>query len=241
MKRILVTGGTSGIGLAVVSRMLFDGYDVWVVGRNPESLVDLQASWGSKCVFLPFDLNNFDSYQTFVADFPVFDGLIFSAGVVENNPLKFFSPEKYRKLLAINQDAPLLMMGELVRKNKIAKSGSIVFLSSITGAVIGMKGIAAYAASKAALIGATKVMALELANKEIRVNCVAPGMVNTELVRNASYLSEENKKADMARYPLGNRYAEPDEVAGVISFLIGKDASFITGQTIVVDGGFTLN
>jgi NAD(P)-dependent dehydrogenase (short-subunit alcohol dehydrogenase family) len=82
---------------------------------------------------------------------------------------------------------------------------------------------------------------LELAHKNIRVNAVAPGMVNTELVRNASYLSEENKKEDMARYPLGNRYAEPDEVASVISFLIGKDSSFITGQTIVVDGGFTLN
>ena len=133
------------------------------------------------------------------------------------------------------------MMGELVRSNKIAKSASIVFLSSITGAMIGMKGITSYAASKASLLGAAKVMALELAHKNIRVNCVAPGMVNTELVRGAGYLSEEDKKIDMARYPLGRRYAEPEEVAGTISFLIGKDSSFITGQTIIVDGGFTLN
>ncbi len=241
MKRILVTGGTSGIGLAVVNRMLADGCSVWIIGRNQASLVGLREIWADKCAFLPFDLNEFDSYSDFVASLPVFDGVVFSAGIVENNPLKYFSAEKYKKLLGVNQDAPLMMMGELVRKNKIAKSASVVFLSSITGAVIGMKGIAPYAASKAALIGATKVMALELASKEIRVNCVAPGMVNTELVRNASYLSEENKKVDMAKYPLGNRYAEPEEVAGVISFLIGKDSSFITGQTIVVDGGFTLN
>lgn len=241
MKNILVTGGTSGIGLSVVHRMLADGYNVWSLGRNAAKLEELRSVWGERFNFLSFDLNKFENYSGFVQELPNFDGLIFSAGVVENNPLKFFSQEKYRKLLAVNQDAPLLMMAELVRKNKISRSASIVFLSSITGGVIGMKGIAPYAASKAALIGATKVIALELAHKNIRVNCVAPGMVNTELVRNARYLSEENKKVDMARYPLGNRYAEPDEVAGVISFLIGKDSSFVTGQTIVVDGGFTLN
>ncbi len=241
MKNILVTGGTSGIGLSVVHRMLADGYIVWSLGRNAAKLEELSSVWGERFNFLSFDLNKFENYSSFVAELPNFDGVIFSAGVVENNPLKFFSQEKYRKLVAVNQDSPLLMMAELVRKNKISRSASIVFLSSITGGVIGMKGIAPYAASKAALIGAAKVIALELAHKNIRVNCVAPGMVNTELVRNASYLSEENKKVDMARYPLGNRYAEPDEVAGVISFLIGKDASFITGQTIVVDGGFTLN
>jgi NAD(P)-dependent dehydrogenase (short-subunit alcohol dehydrogenase family) len=241
VKNILVTGGTSGIGLSVVHRMLADGYIVWSLGRNAAKLEELSSVWGERFNFLSFDLNKFENYSSFVAELPNFDGVIFSAGVVENNPLKFFSQEKYRKLVAVNQDSPLLMMAELVRKNKISRSASIVFLSSITGGVIGMKGIAPYAASKAALIGAAKVIALELAHKNIRVNCVAPGMVNTELVRNASYLSEENKKVDMARYPLGNRYAEPDEVAGVISFLIGKDASFITGQTIVVDGGFTLN
>jgi NAD(P)-dependent dehydrogenase (short-subunit alcohol dehydrogenase family) len=240
MKKILITGGTSGIGLAVAKRMIDDGNEIWVIGRNPQKLFS-NAWWSQNCNFLPFDLSDFIAYPDFVAELPIFDGVVFSAGIVENNPLKFFSQEKYRRLCAINQESPILMMGELVRKNKIASHGAIVFLSSITGAVIGMKGIAPYAASKAALVGAAKVMALELAHKNIRVNCVAPGMVNTELVQNASYLSEENKKADMARYPLGNRYAEPEEVAGVISFLIGSDSSFITGQTIVIDGGFTLN
>lgn len=241
MKKILLTGGTSGIGLAVAERLLSEGCTIFIVGRNPERLAEMLNQWGDACIFIPFDLNNFDDYSNFVSSMPDFDGVVFSAGIVENNPLKFFSAEKYKKLMAVNQDSPLLMMGELVRKNKIAKSGSVVFLSSITGAAVGMKGIAPYAASKSALIGAARVIALELAHKNIRVNCVAPGMVNTELVRNANYLSEENKRADMARYPLGNRYAEPSEVAGVVSFLIGNDSSFVTGQTIVVDGGFTLN
>lgn len=241
MKKILVTGGTSGIGLSVVRRLLQDGCSLWVIGRNPDKLISLQEQWGELCTFIPFDLNSFNQYANFVDGLPVFDGVVFSAGVVGNNPLKFFSVEKYRTLISVNQDSPIVMTGELVRKNKIAMSGSIVFLSSITGAVVGMKGIASYAASKAALLGAAKVMALELAHKSIRVNCVAPGMVNTELVKNATYLSDEAKKSDMARYPLGNRYAEPSEVAGVISFLIGQDSSFITGQTIIVDGGFTLN
>jgi NAD(P)-dependent dehydrogenase (short-subunit alcohol dehydrogenase family) len=241
MKKILVTGGTSGIGLSVVRRLLQDGCVVWVIGRNPDKLTSLQEQWGELCKFIPFDLNSFNQYANFVDGLPVFDGVVFSAGIVGNNPLKFFSVEKYRTLISVNQDSPIVMTGELVRKNKISMSGSIVFLSSITGAVVGMKGIASYAASKAALLGAAKVIALELAHKNIRVNCVAPGMVNTELVKNATYLSDDAKKSDMARYPLGNRYAEPAEVAGVISFLIGKDSSFITGQTIVVDGGFTLN
>ena len=241
MKLAVITGPTSGIGLAVVGRLLEDGCCVWVIGRNPEKLTSIQERWGELCRFIKFDLNDLNRYGDFVAGLPIFDGVVFSAGVVGNNPLKFFSVEKYRNLISVNQDSPIVMTGDLVRKNKIGLSGSIVFLSSITGAVVGMKGIASYAASKAALLGAAKVMALELAHKGIRVNCVAPGMVNTELVKNATYLSDDAKKSDMARYPLGSRYAEPSEVAGVISFLLGKDASFITGQTIVVDGGFTLN
>jgi NAD(P)-dependent dehydrogenase (short-subunit alcohol dehydrogenase family) len=84
-------------------------------------------------------------------------------------------------------------------------------------------------------------MALYLAGKSIRINCVSPGMVQTELITSASYISEENKRVDMTKYPLGGRYAEPIEVANLILFLLGDESSFITGQNLVIDGGYTLN
>jgi len=103
-----------------------------------------------------------------------------------------------------------------------------------------MKGTAAYAGTKAALTAYAKVMALELAQKLIRINTVSPGMVKTALIQNQSQVSEEALQLDMQKYPLGKRYAEADEVASVIRFLLSNDSSFITGADIVVDGGFSI-
>jgi NAD(P)-dependent dehydrogenase (short-subunit alcohol dehydrogenase family) len=239
-KRVLVTGASSGIGLATTRQLVAMGAEVWGLGRNPERLAALEAQGLGGGKAIAFDMLQFDGYRDFMAQLPAFDAVVHSAGVVENSPLRYFSREKYERIVDTNQSAPLLLTAELVRSSKLNGKASVVFLSSITGTSIGMKGIAAYAATKAALVGMTKVLALELAPKLIRVNCVSPGMVNTELVANATYLSDEAKKADMAKYPLGARYAEPNEVAGVIAFLISDHSSFITGQNLTVDGGFSL-
>ncbi|MGB3460622.1 SDR family NAD(P)-dependent oxidoreductase [Rhodanobacter lindaniclasticus] len=238
-KTVLVTGATSGIGFATAQRLLVEGARVVAVGRNAQRLDELVRLGGDAVMPLAFDLTAFARYQETLAAVPALDGLVHSAGIVENNPLRFFSLETHQRIVAINQTAPLALVAELARGNKLNTGSSVVLLSSILGAHVGIKGTASYAGTKAALAAFARVMALELAHKGIRVNCVAPGMVQTELVDQLHQLSDEALQADRARYPLGKRYATAQEVAAAIRFLLSADAAFMTGQTIVVDGGFT--
>lgn len=237
-KHILVAGATSGIGYEVTKDLLAAGAHVTAIGRNTTRLKELERIGGSALMPVPFDLTEFTRYREVLSNTEAIDGLVYSAGIVENNPLRFFSMEKYQRTVDINQTAPLTLISELARTDKLMNNASIVLLSSILGSNIGMKGTAAYAGTKAALIAFAKVMSLELAHKFIRVNCVSPGMVETELVANAHQLSEEAIQIDKNRYPLGKRYARASEISSTIRFLLSNDSSFITGQSIVVDGGY---
>lgn len=239
-KCILVTGATSGIGRAVVADLLMNGAQVLAVGRDPDRLNEIAQRDRERVTAIACDLADFARYESLVAGVPPLDGLVCSAGIVENNPLRFFSLQKYQRTVDINQTAPLLLVAELAKANKLHDRASIVLLSSITGTAIGMKGTAAYAATKAALAAYAKVMALEFAHRNIRVNAVAPGMVQTPLVDGSYQLSAEAIQLDKARYPLGKRYARPEEIASVVRFLLSADSSFMTGQDLVVDGGFTI-
>ena len=127
----------------------------------------------------------------------------------------------------------------LVKNNKINNKASIVAISSISGLSMAFNFHYAYSISKAGLIAMTKSLALELSTKLIRVNAVAPGMVSTPLISNLNQ-DDHFTKIDRAKYPLGKRYAYPNEIADLINFLLSSKSSFITGQTIVIDGGFTL-
>jgi NAD(P)-dependent dehydrogenase (short-subunit alcohol dehydrogenase family) len=239
-KHIMVTGATSGIGFAVTQDLLARGAKVTAVGRNADRLDELKRLGGDALQAVSFDLTDFDRYREFVSSNASIDGLVCSAGIVENNPLRYFSMEKYQRTVAINQTAPLALVSELIRSGKISSGASIVFISSILGTKVGIKGTAAYAGTKAALLAFTKVMALELSNKSIRVNCVSPGMVETELLDGLSELSESAVRADKDRYPLGKRYARPAEIAASVRFLLSNESSFITGQNVVIDGGYSI-
>lgn len=237
-KHIMVTGATSGIGYEVTKDLLLAGARVTAVGRNFERLNALTQAGHGQLHPLAFDLTDFPGYREKFSGLPPLDGLVHSAGIVENNPLRFFSMEKYQRIVDINQTAPLALVSEFARSGKLANNASIVFVSSILGPNVGIKGTAAYAGTKAALLAFARVMALELAHKSIRVNCVAPGMVQTALVEGLHQLSEDALRADKERYPLGKRYAQAAEVSSTIRFLLSGESSFITGQNIVVDGGY---
>ncbi len=237
-KTILVTGATSGIGYRVCMDLLDTGAKIFAVGRNQDQLAALQKRNPDSVQTLAFDLTQFSKYSETFSTAPNLDGVVCSAGIADSNPLRFFSIEKYQRIVDINQTAPIALIAELARNRKLNTGASIVLLASILGTRIGRPGGAAYAGTKAALTGFAKVMALELANKSIRVNCVSPGMVNTELAQNQSEVSDDARKVDLQRYPLGKRYAEATEVSSTIQFLLSDNSSFITGENIVVDGGF---
>ena len=239
-KTILVTGATSGIGLATSARLVGDGAIVVAIGRNREKLREMEGEWGQQCLPVEFDLSLTDEFPRLLKQLPKLHGAVLSAGIVKNNPIKFFDKTTFDETLNINFVSPVTLTVALINGGRLERGSSIVFLSSIDGTSVGIKGTLAYASSKAALTGAAKVFALELSSKDMRFNCVAPGMVATEMVANAKELSSEMIQADMAKYPLGKRYASPGEVANVIGFLLSAESSFMTGQTLTVDGGFGL-
>ena len=240
-KTVLITGATSGIGYAAARDLLAKGANVVAVGRNPQRLAELEQQGDAAQIrTLAFDLTRFSDYRELCKDLPALDGVICSAGIADSNPLRFFSLEKYQRLIDINQTAPISLVAELARAGQLRSGASIVLLSSICGPRMGRPGAAAYASSKAALVGFAKVAALELANKQVRINCLLPGMVDTELAEGQAEVSQEARQADMLRYPLGKRYARVEEIVSAIGFLLSEQSSFMTGQELVVDGGFCL-
>ena len=169
---------------------------------------------------------------------PELDGIVHVAGVGQSIPFPYISKEKLDSMFSVNFFAPVLLSQKMIKKRKLRKGASIVFISSIDGPVTAHIGNAIYSSTKAALTGMAKNMAVDLASKRIRVNCVLPGMVETPLIHQGS-ISEEQLDQDKLSYPL-KRYARPEEVAYAVIYFLSDASSFTTGANLVVDGGFTL-
>lgn len=238
-KTILVTGATSGIGLEICNRIVEAGGNFIGLGRNTEKLqafIDQNELTLSQAI--SFDLIDLEKIQLLIANLPnKIDGLVHSAGIAQVSPMHFFNLEDYDTIRKINLDSILLLFSELLKKKKINKHASVVFISSIS-AIRGARGNGLYAITKAALDCISKVYANELSAKYIRVNTIQPGMVETDMSLEAeNILSKEVMDIDRSKYPLG--YGKPIDIALPVIFLLSNASKWITGQSIVIDGGRT--
>lgn len=235
---VLVTGASRGIGRAVALRIARDGFDVVVHCRSRiEEAQDVVAqiqALGRQARVLMFDVSDRDAARTALeADVEAhgaYYGVVCNAGIARDGAFPAMPAEDWDAVVHTNLDSfynvlhPLVM--PMVRRRK---PGRIVTLSSVSG-LVGNRGQTNYSAAKAGIIGATKALALELASRAITVNCVAPGLIETDMV------NEEVLEHALKLIPAG-RMGQPDEVAHAVSFLLSESAGYITRQVISVNGG----
>lgn len=238
-KAVLVTGASSGIGRAVAVECAKMGAHIIAVGRNEARLNETMSMLaGDNHTAFQGDLTSDDAVAGLVETVAAVDGVVHCAGIVKSAPLPFISLKDTRHILDVNCLAPLALSQALIRKRKIRKGGSIVFISSISGVSVVIPGNCMYSASKTALVGVARSMALEMAGRGVRVNCILPGMVETPLIRSGT-VSDEDLNRDRLRYPL-KRYGQPEEVAWMAVYLLSDASAWVTGSEFKLDGGYTL-
>lgn len=238
-KTILVTGASSGIGKAIAIESSKMGANVIVTGRNKERLNEtFSLLSGKNNDIIIADLTNESELDFIVKDIAELDGLVHCAGMTMSKPFQFYSKDQIDTIMGVNFFSPLLLTQMLLKAKKIKRQSSLVFISSISGVYVANVGNSMYSASKGAINGLIKGLALELAPKNIRVNSVNPGMVETNII-SSGVLSDEQLNEDKKRYPL-KRYGNPIEIAYAVVYLLSDASSWTTGSNIVIDGGFTL-
>ena len=233
-KSILVTGASSGIGLAISRALSQEGASLFMTGRNPEKLAAAVAGLDSPPIgHVSADLNDLDAVQRLVESVPSLNGLVLNSGILP--PLRPFTLENMESVYSVmetNFFAPVRLLNELLKRKKISNGCSIVFNTSIAVHTCPLAS-AAYSASKSALQAFSRSIALDLAKKKIRSNCVAYGYVKTEVMD--GLISEEMIK----NAPLG--VAEPADAIGSILFLLSDASRWITRSNVTVDSGIVLH
>lgn len=240
-KNILVTGASSGIGRAIAVECSRMGANVVATARDEtrlaETLAAMDSSGRHKSVIA--DLSDGAALEALVESIETpLDGVVQCAGLMIPKPFQFLSEDDVDAVMSVNFYAPVVLSRLLLKKKKLANQSSIVFVSSINGVKVTSVGSSVYAASKGAINGIAKTMALELAVKGVRVNCVNPGMVETAILSEDDF-TQEQKSEDAKRYPL-KRYGRPEEVAYATIYLLSDASAWTTGTNLLIDGGYTL-
>ncbi len=238
-KTILVVGASSGMGREIAIECSKMGAKMIISARNREKLESCikEMSGEGHCV-IPCDITNPADLNSLVDSISKIDGLVVTAGKGFTQPVQFATREMFDDIYNLNLFANIETARLLFKKKKISKTGSIVFISSIAGDFRCTPGNMVYGTAKSALNAFTRYAALEFSPRKVRVNAICPGMVHTDLI---SYekISEEDYKRDMEKNPL-KRYGEVTDIAPATIFLLSEASSWITGQTLVIDGGISI-
>lgn len=238
-KTILVTGASSGIGRAIAIECSKMGASVIITARSEERLQEtLREMEDEQNKLIVADLSIDEDIENLANELPALDGIVHCAGFTIPKPFVFLSKDDVDAVMKVNFSTPVFLTQKLLKSKKINKKASIVFISSISGVYVSSVAGSLYSASKGAVNGIVKGMAIELAAKQIRVNSVNPGMIETNIL-SSGVVSEEQLNEDKKKYPL-KRYGKPEEVAYAVIYLLSEASSWTTGSNILIDGGYTL-
>lgn len=243
-KRILVTGASSGIGRACAQLISQLGGEVVLVARNQNRLEEtLQSLTGEGHTIEVFDLEDVETIRGWIKSVVAkreagLDGLVHCAGVQITQPVQTMKLSQYERLMKLNVTSAFALAQGFRQRGVCEKQASLVLVSSVA-AICGKSGLVAYSTSKAALIGMTKSVALELVGQQIRVNALCVGHVDTEMTQSlCSRMTQAQLNEISSAHPLG--IGKPMDVANAVAFLLAETSRWITGSTLVVDGGYSV-
>ncbi|MDD4968581.1 MAG: SDR family NAD(P)-dependent oxidoreductase [Paludibacter sp.] len=238
-KTILVTGASSGIGRAVAVSCSQQGATLIITGRNEVRLAETFSMLeGVNHLQISADLTLADDMDKLVEQLPKLDGMVNNAGIAKPLVLQLTETEDVNEIMQLNALAPIHLTRLVLQHKKLNKGASLVYISSVNGNNCAYIGSTIYAASKSALTGFMKGVALELAPRGIRANCINPGMIETDLLKDGA-VGQEELESDRLKYPL-KRYGKPEEVAYAAVYLLSDATQWITGSSLLIDGGYTL-